>query len=185
MITFPDVRTLYCQDPLADYPEVVALSKVRLVVFDFDGVFTDNSVYVDQNGSESVRCSRLDGFGLAALRSNGVVSFVLSTEKNSVVSARCKKLRIDCYSGIDDKGLFLSAHLKKVGISPENVAYAGNDINDIDCLTMVGFPIIVADSHPSVFRCARYITKSPGGHGAVREICDFIVAATERTKLIS
>lgn len=150
---------------------------IKCVVFDFDGVFTDNAVYVDQNGIESVRCTRLDGFGLSALKDLGVILFVLSTESNPVVTARCSKLKLNCYQGVDDKAQFLTHHLVKLNIDPVQVAYVGNDINDVGCLKMVGFPIIVADSHPSVIPYARYITRAQGGQGAVREICDFIVSA--------
>ncbi len=157
-------------------PELLALRVIKFIVFDFDGVFTDNSVYVDQNGIESVRCSRLDGFGISALKDLGLHLMVLSKERNPVVSARCSKLKVDCYQGVDEKAQFLSQHLSKLNIEPAHVAYVGNDINDVGCLQMVGFPMVVADSHPSVMPFARYITRTNGGHGAVREICDFIAS---------
>ena len=177
MFRFPNQEILFHGAPWTEVQELKALSEIKAVVFDFDGVFTDNSVYVDQNGTESVRCSRLDGFGISALRDLGLILLVLSTEQNPVVSARCKKLKLECYQGVSDKAVFLTNHLANLKITAAHVAYVGNDINDIGCLELVGFPIIVADAHPSVNSRAKYVTQSVGGHGAVREICDFIAAS--------
>lgn len=148
------------------------LRKIRLVVFDFDGVFTDNTVYTDEKGHESVRCSRFDGIGLARLRALGIDAFVLSTETNPVVSARCRKLKLPCLQGCSDKLPALQKEIRRRKLTPERVAYVGNDINDTDCLRAVGLPIVVADAHPDVLPLARWKTRTPGGMGAVREICD-------------
>ena len=148
--------------------------QIQMVVFDFDGVFTDNRVLVMQDGTEGVFCSRADGFGLAALRSAGVQSLVISKEVNPVVGERCKKLRIPCIQGCDNKQEVLTREIRQLGISPERVAYVGNDINDIECLEIVGLPVCVADAWPSVKAISKIITKAKGGYGAVREFCDFI-----------
>jgi 3-deoxy-D-manno-octulosonate 8-phosphate phosphatase (KDO 8-P phosphatase) len=145
---------------------------IRLVVFDFDGVFTDNSVYVLQDGSEAVRCFRGDGLGLRKLERAGVEAMILSTETNPVVSARSRKLGIACIHGCDDKRSALERIASEKGFALEQVAFVGNDINDLNCLASVGLPIVVADAHPDVVPHARYRTALPGGHGAVREICD-------------
>ena len=155
--------------------------QVQMTAFDFDGVFTDNRVLVLQDGSEGVFCSRADGFGIEALRREGVNLLVLSKEKNPVVSARCQKLNLPCIQGCDSKSEALTREAKKLGISLENVAYMGNDINDIECLTIVGFPVCVFDSHPDVIALSLYVTKSKGGYGAVREFCDYIVK-TKKTR---
>ncbi len=155
------------------------LARVRLVAFDFDGVFTDNKVYVTQDGHESVRCTRADGIGLGQLRAVGVESIVLSTEPNPVVSARCRKLGIPCEQGLDDKLEALRKVLEQRGLTPEDAAYVGNDVNDLDCLRAVGLPIVVADAHPDVMDAAAWRTRTPGGEGAVREVCDRIVAARQ------
>ena len=149
--------------------------QIQMVVFDFDGVFTDNRVLVMQDGTEGVFCSRADGFGLAALRSAGVQSLVISKEVNPVVGERCKKLRIPCIQGCDNKQEVLTREIRQLGISPERVAYVGNDINDIECLEIVGLPVCVADAWPPVTELSKIVTKAKGGYGAVREFCDFIV----------
>lgn len=157
-----------------DIPEPVkqALRKIRLVVFDFDGVFTDNTVYVSQEGLESVRCWRGDGIGLSKLRRMGIESMVLSTETNPVVSVRCQKLKIACEQGIEDKLARLEQIAASKALSLDNIAFVGNDINDKACLDAVGFSIVVNDAHLDVASIALYKTQASGGHGAVREVCD-------------
>lgn len=157
-------------------------SEISLVIFDFDGVLTDNHVFVTEAGEELVRCSRFDGFGVSRLFRSGVDSFVLSTEQNRVVSARCRKLKLPCFQGIENKESFLLQKLEEKGIAPSRVAYLGNDINDIGCFKIVGLPIAVRDAHPSVFEFCSARTRTRGGHGAVREVCDFIVNAAELMK---
>jgi YrbI family 3-deoxy-D-manno-octulosonate 8-phosphate phosphatase len=147
--------------------------KVRLVAFDFDGVFTDNSVYVSQDGTETVRCTRQDGIGLAKLKGLGVETIIISTEPSPVVSARARKLGIRCIQDCADKRAALDGIVREMGITLAEVAFVGNDINDLPCLSCVGLPIVVQDSHEDVLSLGRYRTRTPGGHGAVREICDW------------
>lgn len=147
---------------------------IRLVAFDFDGVFTDNMVYVSEDGSETVRCFRGDGLGLSKLERAGIETVIISTETNPVVSARSRKLGIRCIQGCEDKCAALKTIAEKRGLSLTEVAFVGNDINDLACLTAVGLPVVVRDAHPDVIPYARYRTRSPGGHGAVREICDLL-----------
>lgn len=153
---------------------------LRLVAFDFDGVFTDNAVYVTEDGIEMVRCSRGDGFGLRKLERLGIDIIVLSTEENPVVSARCRKLKIPCVQGLQKKLEELEGIISEKGITLEQTAFVGNDINDLSCLQAVGVPIIVADAHPDVIQKAFWQTKRDGGHGAVREICDEIANIMEQ-----
>lgn len=150
--------------------------RVEMVVFDFDGVFTDNRVLVMQDGTEGVLCSRADGFGLDRLRKLGIKMFVLSREKNPVVSARCKKLKLPCIQGCDRKADTLIKEAKKFDIPLQHVAYLGNDINDLECLEIVGLPACVADAYPEVIAVSKFITVKKGGKGAVREFCDYIAS---------
>ena len=145
---------------------------IRLVAFDFDGVFTDNMVYVFQDGSEAVRCFRGDGFGLRKLERMGIEMIIISTETNPVVSARSRKLGIRCVQGCEDKRAALETIIQEMSLSLTQVAFVGNDINDLPCLTCVGLPIVVQDAHPDVIPYAQYQTRARGGHGAVREVCD-------------
>jgi YrbI family 3-deoxy-D-manno-octulosonate 8-phosphate phosphatase len=156
------------------------LRQVRLVAFDFDGVFTDNSVYVSDEGRESVRCWRGDGIGLSALASLGIATVVISTERNSVVQHRSRKMGIRCFHGCDDKVAVLRQVADELSIQLDHVAFVGNDVNDLGCLSIVGLPIVVADAHPAVKSAALYSTKATGGHGAVREICDMIAEGRAR-----
>ena len=156
---------------------------VKFVVFDFDGVFTDNTVYVSQDGVESVRCWRSDGLGLARLKEAGIQSAIVSTETNPVVAARGRKLGIPCVQSCDDKLAAVRKMTVEQGLTLADVAFVGNDINDLACLQAVGFPIVVHDAHPDVAGAAAYRTTAPGGRGAVREVCDAIVAARTRAAL--
>ena len=148
---------------------------VDLVVLDFDGVMTDDSVYVDQNGIETVRCSRADGMGLSRLREKGIQAVVLSSERNPVVMARCKKLNLECIHGVLKKGDTLANYLKENEIDPQRVVYVGNDINDLPCFPLVGCALAPADAHAEVKNEADIILSHNGGEGAVRELCDMLL----------
>ncbi len=150
---------------------------IRLIAFDFDGVFTDDMVYVSQDGSEAVRCFRGDGIGLQKLVCLGVESVIISTETNPVVSVRAAKLKIRCIQGVGDKRAVLEEFVRERGFAMSEVAFVGNDINDLPALCCVGLPIIVKNAHPDVIEHAIYQTSCPGGHGAVREICDLFEKA--------
>ena len=145
---------------------------LRLVVFDFDGVMTDNRVWVGQHGDEWVACNRSDGLGLDKLRELGLECFVLSTETNPVVAARCRKLGLAFEHGVPDKADRLRRLLCERGLTPSQVVYVGNDINDIGCLRLAGCGVVVADAHPDAVRAADIVLTRAGGHGAVRELCD-------------
>lgn len=153
------------------------LATLQLVVFDFDGVFTDNTVYTDQNGVESVRCWRSDGLGLGRLRESGVQIYILSTEENQVVSARARKLKIPCKQGVADKAEAIVELCCTTSAAIERTMFVGNDINDIPAFKLVGFPVAVADAYPEVHPYVMYRTERAGGAGAVREICDLIFQA--------
>lgn len=154
---------------------VELLRGVELLVLDFDGVMTDNRVLVMEDGTEAVWCHRGDGWGIARLRDAGFPVVVLSTEKNRVVGARCAKLGVPCVQGQDDKLAALQSLAGERGLGPAQVAYLGNDVNDLPCLEWAGVPIMVADAHESVRAAARLTTSAPGGHGAVREVADWIL----------
>jgi YrbI family 3-deoxy-D-manno-octulosonate 8-phosphate phosphatase len=156
-----------------------ALRTIRLVAFDFDGVFTDNTVYVSQEGIESVRCWRSDGIGLARLRATGVETLIVSTEMNPVVTVRATKLKTRCMQGVDDKAAAIEQHCTALGIQLAETAFVGNDVNDIPALRAVGLPIAVADAYPEILPFVRHQTVKPGGHGAVREVCDLVFNARQ------
>lgn len=153
------------------------LRSIRLVVWDFDGVWTDNRVLVLEDGTEGVMCNRSDGLGIGMLSKAGMAMLVLSKETNPVVSARCRKLSVDCIQGIDDKASVLRTLADARGLALREIAYVGNDLNDLPCMQIVGLPIAVADAWPAVLPSARFVTTRHGGHGAAREVCDWFLAA--------
>lgn len=149
--------------------------RVELLVFDFDGVFTDNRVWVDETGRESVAANRSDSHILSKMRAAGIDMLVISTEINPVVSARCAKMKLPVIQGVDDKASLLQKMLVDRQVNPASVVYLGNDINDVPCFPLVGCAVVVADALPEALRQADFVLERPGGHGAVRELCDLIL----------
>jgi YrbI family 3-deoxy-D-manno-octulosonate 8-phosphate phosphatase len=148
---------------------------LEALVMDFDGVHTDNRVLVDQDGGESVACSREDGLGLELLRKTGLPMLVLSKEQHPVVQARCRKLQLPCLSGIDAKLPALQRWCAEQRVSLAGTVYVGNDVNDNECLAAVGCGVAVADAHPDAKRHARIVLERAGGQGALRELCELIL----------
>ena len=158
---------------------------VDVVITDFDGVHTDDSATVDEDGYETVRVSRADGMGVERLRNAGVPMLILSKETNRVVRARAAKLQVDVLHGIDGKADAVRDWLRQQGVALERAAYLGNDINDLGPMELVGWPVAVADAHPAVRRAARLVLSHSGGRGAVRELCDLVLEARERANAAS
>ncbi|MCX5083657.1 cytidylyltransferase domain-containing protein [Streptomyces sp. NPDC056121] len=148
---------------------------IDAVVLDFDGTQTDDKVLIDSDGREFVTVHRGDGLGIAALRKSGLPLLILSTEQNPVVAARARKLQIPVLHGIDRKDLALKQWCEEQGIAPERVLYVGNDVNDLPCFGLVGWPVAVASAHDVVRGAARAVTALPGGDGAIREIATWIL----------
>ena len=155
------------------------LERVRFTVFDFDGVFTDNRVWVNERGEEMLAFTRSDGLGLRRLDEVGVRYLIVSTEPNPIVGARAEKLRVDCVQGVDDKLAVVRERTEAAGVPLEAVAYVGNDVNDAECLRAVGVPVVPADAWPEVKPLARWVLSRPGGAGCVREFCDGVWEAQQ------
>ncbi|MFH8593867.1 cytidylyltransferase domain-containing protein [Streptomyces rimosus] len=167
--------------PLLDTTHPGALptrDDIDAVVLDFDGTQTDDRVLVDSDGREMVAVHRGDGLGIAALRKAELKLLILSTEVNPVVAARAKKLRLPVLHGIDRKDLALKQWCEEQGIAPERVLYVGNDVNDLPCFGLVGWPVAVASAHDVVRGAARAVTSTPGGGGAIREIASWLLGPT-------
>lgn len=169
------VAELLMRRRLTVQQESMIPADLKAVVFDFDGVFTDNRVFVDQNGSEAVDCSRADGLGISRLRDLGLQLLVLSSETNPVVEARCRKLGLTVIDSTRNKWPILSDWLKQRGIQPHQAAYLGNDHNDLDCLSEVGCAVAVSDAYPEVKSAAHLVLSARGGRGAVREMCELLL----------
>ncbi len=169
---------------------IPSLDKFHTLVFDFDGVFTDNKVYVNQDGEESVGCNRLDGLGLDIIRkfmkekNLDIDIFILSTEKNNVVSLRAKKLKLKCFYGINNKLLFLKDYIYKKfqnSNANEGLLYLGNDLNDLKVMEFSGFSAAPSDAHPIIKKTASHILSNKGGHGCVRELIEKLIRLDEKT----
>jgi N-acylneuraminate cytidylyltransferase len=150
---------------------------VDAVITDFDGVHTPDTAYIDAHGNELVQVSRSDGLGVERLRNAGIPFLILSKETHPVVLGRANKLQVQVLSAIDDKATALQKWLAEAGIAAERAAYVGNDVNDLGPMSVVGWPIAVPDAHPEVLSAARLVLSAQGGRGAVRELCDRVLAA--------
>ncbi len=152
------------------------MSDVKLIVYDFDGVMTNNKVIVDQFGNESVIVNRSDGYAVSYFRKKNIKQLIISTEENPVVQKRAEKLKIECLQGIHDKKSILKAYLDKNKIDKEKVIYIGNEINDLEVMKFVGIAIAPSDADWRIKEIAQVITKANGGDGVVRELMDLIKA---------
>jgi YrbI family 3-deoxy-D-manno-octulosonate 8-phosphate phosphatase len=154
-------------------------STIKLVICDFDGVITDNRVWTDQDGHETVVASRADSMRVKQMREIGIDVMILSSEVNSVVSARAKKMGVEAVHGVglQDKGRVMRDILAEKNIQAEEVVFIGNDWNDLPCFEIAGWAVAVADAYPEVLRAADHVLTKAGGHGAARELCDLILKA--------
>ena len=163
-------------------PDISLLRKIKAVVTDFDGVHTDDSVYVDEHGNESVRCSRSDGMGITALKEAGFKLLILSKERNPVVSRRGEKLNVEVIQGCDNKLDALQKWLAVQNLSSQQCIYVGNDINDLECFQYVGISVSPVDAHESVSHAVAWKLLKMGGNGAIREMSDVLIEAKNREK---
>lgn len=150
---------------------------IKLILCDFDGVVTNNLVLTDENGKETVSASRSDSMHIKILREKGVEVMILSSEPNSVVKARAKKMGVEAIHGIgmQDKGRVMREVLGQKNVKAENVIYVGNDLNDLPCFEIAGWSVAVADAYPEIIRAADFVLTKKGGQGAVRELCEMVL----------
>ena len=163
----------------------ISIKDLHTIIFDFDGVFTDNFVYVDDRGTESVRCSRADSYGISLLlkyilnSGRKIDVFVLSTEVNEVVLKRCKKMGIECHTGEKQKTKYLedwfAANRKEVADPYSGTAYFGNDLNDLGVIEKVRLSLAPEDAHPRIKAAATHVLSTQGGQGFVREGIELIL----------
>lgn len=156
------------------------ISNVKLIVFDFDGVMTDNRVIINEHGEESVIVNRADGLGINMLREHGFSMIILSTEENCVVEARARKLKLNVLQGINDKAVALRDYCAHNKIGLDSVLYVGNDINDFAVMEIVGIRVAPADAHNDIKNIADINLKTLGGRGVVRELADILLSMEMR-----
>jgi len=159
---------------MAENHKHISLADIDLIVYDFDGVMTDNRVIVFQDGTEAVIANRADGLGVDFFRTLGTPQLILSTETNPVVKARADKLKLGVISSCSDKEKALRTYCKGNGYALKKVLYVGNDINDVEAMKIVGFPVAPADAHAKVKAIAKLVTEAKGGEGVVKELADFM-----------
>jgi len=151
------------------------IKNLKLFVYDFDGVMTDNKVYVDQDGKEMVQVNRADGLGVSIIKKLGIEQIIISAERNPVVTVRAKKLKIFCINRVDEKKNILLEYCAKNNFSLQDVAYVGNDINDLEVMTVVGYSFCPADAHESIKGIADCVLQKGGGNGVIRELSDIFM----------
>ena len=153
----------------------LSLEDIDLFVFDFDGVLTDNLVYLDQNGIEAVSCSRADGLAFDVLRKLKKPVYILSTEKNTVVSTRAKKLGVPVLQSIENKEEALRDFVSRQDYQLANILYVGNDLNDYKAMKICGFTACPADSHEKIKQISTIVLTTNGGLGVVRELLEDVL----------
>ena len=152
--------------------KLITLENIDAFIFDFDGVLTNDLVFVDQNGKESVICNRSDGLAFDVLRKLKKPSYILSTEKNPIVSARAKKLKIPAIQGVEDKVEELLMLAKSKGYNLNRVLYVGNDINDYKAMQLCGYSACPSDSHQKIRSIATFVLQKKGGNGVIGELLE-------------
>lgn len=151
-----------------------------LIIYDFDGVMTDNCVLVLEDGREAVRANRADGLGIEMIRAAGLRQVLVSTERNPVVAARARKLGLNVIQGCRDKAAAVRRLCESEGLDPKRLAFVGNDVNDLTVMEAVGHTIAPADAHPTVLARVNWVTQSGGGRGVIREIAEQILGLMYR-----
>jgi len=149
--------------------------KIDLIVYDFDGVMTDNSLLMDQDGKEYVRVSRADGLAVSEIKKMFLKQIILSTEKNPIVQKRAEKLGIDCLQGINNKKKTLSTFAERQNINLEKTIYVGNDVNDLEAMLLVGTKVCPSDSHQEILNVSDIVLNKKGGQGVIRELLDMLI----------
>ena len=151
------------------------MKKIKTIFTDFDGVLTDNKVYVSSNGLESVCCNRSDGLAINALKKSGIKVIVISTETNKVVKLRGEKLGVETFYGIKNKKYFLENFIKEKNLNIENILYLGNDINDLGAINLFKYTSCPSDSHIVIKKKVSHILKAKGGEGVIRELAENVL----------
>lgn len=157
------------------------LSKIKVIVLDVDGTLTDGGVYIDSNGFETKKFNIKDGGGIALATRAGYEFMILTGRKSYCVEKRAQELKIKhLFQGVDNKIDVLEKFLAENNLTSENIAYMGDDFNDLDCMNHAGFVACPADAMQCVKEVADYITEHNGGYGAVRDFCELLLTILKR-----
>ena len=154
----------------------ISLNRIEAFIFDFDGVLTNNLVYLNEDGVETVSCSRADGLAFEALRKLAKPTYILSTEINPVVSARARKLKVEAIQGVENKYSALKSLAKEKNFNIDQILYIGNDLNDYYVMKACGHSVCPADSHSLIKDISDIVLKTHGGKGVVRELLEDVLS---------
>jgi len=162
-------------------PAPTRFRAIRMLIMDVDGVLTDAGMYYSEGGEELKKFNTRDGHGITLLHEAGLLTAIVTRERTQIVTRRAEKLRIqEVHQGIRDKLPVVKDLLARHALTPDQACYVGDDVGDLDAMRFVGLAVAVADAMPPIKRVAAYVTRAAGGAGAVREVCDLILAARER-----
>jgi 3-deoxy-D-manno-octulosonate 8-phosphate phosphatase (KDO 8-P phosphatase) len=163
-------------------PAAPRLAAVRLVALDVDGVLTDGGIWYTDRGDELKRFDVRDGQGLVLLREAGVITALVTRRRSEIVERRARELGIvEVHQDATDKAAVVEGIIARHGMRAADACYVGDDVGDLPPMALVGFPVAVADAVPVVRKAAVYVTRTPGGRGAIRELCDLILSARTST----
>jgi 3-deoxy-D-manno-octulosonate 8-phosphate phosphatase (KDO 8-P phosphatase) len=152
--------------------------RIRLIVFDVDGVMTDGGLFLSDSGEEFKRFNSLDGHGLKMLKASGVDLAIITGRTSHCVELRARNLGIThVHQGVENKLSAFQALLAQLDLPPESAAFMGDDVVDLPAMNFAGLAITVPDAPDVLQRCAHYVTRRHGGHGAVREACELLMTA--------
>ncbi len=175
-LTLSWCEQLFCEHMLeVQSSKSITKEEIDLIVYDFDGVMTDNKVMIDRFGNENVRTNRSDGLAVSKIKEMGIKQMIISSEKNDIVIKRAEKLDLMCLHGQKDKKKTLKRYLTINNIDKKRVVFVGNDINDFEVMSYVGFSVAPSDAQKQIKKIANMITKSAGGNGVVRELFDMLI----------
>ncbi len=156
-------------------------SRVKLMIFDVDGVLTDGGLMFTAEGDTMKSFNSMDGHGAKLLREAGIDTAIITGRQSGIVAVRAKELKIThVYQGVSDKTVAFAELLKATGVKPEECGYMGDDWPDLAVMLKVGFAAAPANSHPEVIARAHWVSEARGGHGAAREVCDTLLRAQNR-----
>jgi 3-deoxy-D-manno-octulosonate 8-phosphate phosphatase (KDO 8-P phosphatase) len=156
-------------------------SRVRLMIFDVDGVLTDGSLMFTANGDTMKSFNSMDGHGLKLLQRAGIETAIITGRRSGIVAARAEELKIThVHQGVEDKRTAFAKLLEQTGVPPEDCGYMGDDWPDLAVMLRCGFVAAPANAHPEVIARAHWVSEARGGHGAVREVCDALLRAQHR-----
>ena len=162
----------------------VSVTDIDIIVYDFDGVMTNNRVIIFQDGTEAVIVNRADGLGVERLRALGIPQLILSTETNPIVKTRAAKLHLEVIAACKDKRAALKNYCTQKKYDLNKTMYVGNDLNDLEVMQIVGFPVAPADAHPTIKAVAKLLVKAKGGEGVIREISEILITKAFQKKEI-